>query len=74
MTTPSCSKFRSVEEAWFDKAKKGKLLASWQNRFFSLDMGTKILSYYPDAEKTSLKGHFITYSYYFDILNFISSF
>ena len=56
MSAFSLSKFKSIEEAWFDKIKKGNMMANWQNRYFSMDMDTKILSYYTDDSKQDIKG------------------
>ena len=50
------SKFKPIEEAWFDKTKKDKLFGNWKRRFFSLDMENKTLSYYADEEKSDFKG------------------
>jgi hypothetical protein len=53
---PLASKFRPIEEAWFDKTKKDKMFSNWKRRYFSLDMTNKILSYYVDDQKTTFKG------------------
>ena len=49
------SKFKPIEEGWFDKTKRDKMFSNWQRRMFVLDFNNKSLTYYTDEEKTQYK-------------------
>ena len=50
------SRFKIIEEGWFDKVKKDQISTHWKRRFFNLDMHNKSISYYEDDHKNNLKG------------------
>ena len=49
------SKFKPIEEGWFDKTKRDKMFSNWQRRLFVLDVKNKSLTYYADEDKIQCK-------------------
>lgn len=45
------SKFKDIEEAWFEKSKKDKIWSPWRKRWVVLDMKAKMINYYDDQSK-----------------------